>query len=197
MNIIYKDNPLTTEIELNEEEQSKLWYKVKIAKMEEKLFDASYYLEGENFNLEKAKFSVNQNFYFGENDDEESPLDKEANEMFINLSIELKSMHAGDCTCIPCSCFKCYAESLVGVDTLKGLSKYSAEKIMSGFGYGKDNKTIEEVINDMENDDCIPTEDLERWEKMGGYEQYIPRWKNELEEALKWLKTYKQEKLNR
>src|SRR6185369_3125953 len=47
--------------------------------------------------------------------------------------VELAGEHSGDCVCFPCSCVKCHAESLLGVDTIPGLGKHSAYKVGAAF----------------------------------------------------------------
>jgi len=195
MKITYKENPLCTEIELDDIEKIHLRYKIRVEKLEDLLFDAHFHLEEKRCDLEKVKKAVNPAYYYGENDDEESLLDKYVDSHFEMFLKELKSNHAGDCTCIPCSCFKCYAENLIGIDTLEGLDKYSGDSILGAFGY-ENNVTLDEAIQSLKDHDCIPSGDLKVWDKMGGYEQFIPRWKEENRRAIDWLEAYKEKHFN-
>lgn len=63
----------------------------------------------------------------------------------------LEGYHMGDCTCVPASCPKCYAESLLGVDTIEGLGKYEAGKIHDVFCPHNDfdERTIDEVLEEL------------------------------------------------
>lgn len=47
-----------------------------------------------------------------------SALDERTNMLHESYLEDLNGWHVGDCTCVPCSCGKCHAENLVGVDTL-------------------------------------------------------------------------------
>ena len=50
-------------------------------------------------------------------------------------------------------------------------------------------KTIEEALDYLKNYNPTPT-DPDKWERVGGYEQYLPRWKAEAKLAYDWLKNY-------
>jgi hypothetical protein len=191
MKINYNKNPLFTTIDLNETEKKELWYKIKIAEMEELLFSAAFALkEGQYFDLEEARRSVDMDYYCT---DEKSPLDERCDILLEHFLGELQSRHVGDCTCVACSCSKCHAESFLDINTMKGLGKHSANKIDGAFG--KDNeKTIDEAIASLANYEINPDNFKDpAWEKLGGYEQYIPRWKAEAVAAHDWLVKYKNE----
>jgi hypothetical protein len=198
MKINYNKNPLYTTITLDENEKQELWYKIKIAEMEDLLSDASFALqEGKSFNLDRARNQVDMNYYLADNDHDKSQLDERCDTLLDYYITALQSYHVGDCTCVPCSCEKCHAESLLGIDTISGIGKHSLYKINEAFG--KDNeKTIDEVIASLSTYQINPNSFINVvWEKLGGYEQYIPRWKNEAKVAHDWLVKYKNEHLNR
>ncbi len=188
MKITYNKNPLYTTIELDEHEKKELWYKIKVEQLEELIFGAHFHLkEGKYFDLEKARKEVDPEYYCT---DEKSPLDKRCDELLAYYLDDLQSCHVGDCTCVPCSCSKCHAESLLGIDTIPGLGKHSAYKVDAAFG--KDNeRSIEEAIAYLANYEPAPPSDPKTWEKVGGYEQHIPRWKAEAKVAHDWLVNYK------
>lgn len=189
MKITYHKNPLYSTTELDEHEKKELWYKIKIEQMDDLLFSAHFHLEGQYFNLETAKKAVDPDYYIAE-DDEISPLDKRCDDLLAYYISELQGVHLGDCTCVACSCGKCHAESLIGIDTIKGLGKHSASKIDGAFGSNNE-KTIDEAIASLANYEPSPPSNPEAWEKLGGYEQYIPRWKAEAKQAHDWLVNYK------
>lgn len=109
---------------------------------------------------------------------------------------ELQSGHCGDCICFACSCMKCWAESLLDINTLKGLGQHEASKIDSCFTdtsaepWSRRNMTAAQVIEELSKP--IPREKNEHW-KNSTQEQWdacIPRWEKERERALKWYQNY-------
>lgn len=192
MKITYNKNPLFTTIELDENEKKELWYKIKIAQMTDLLEEAEFSLTDDDyFNLTDAKKYVDSNYYNPANG-EKSQLDKHCDMVFGYYIHELKSCHYGDCVCFSSSCVKCNAESLLGIDTTKGLKPHAANKIFSAFGGIANDKTIDEAINKLANFNINPDDyTSENWEKIGGYEQHITRWKQENKEAHDWLVSYK------
>lgn len=196
MKIIYNKNPLLTTIELNELEKKEFWYKIKLKEMEDLLYSAHFYLEESNIqNIDKTKKYLDPSYYISENG--KSALDERCDELLDIFLSDLKYTHSGDCTCVPCSCSKCYAEFILGIDTIKGLSKYSASKINSAFGKNNE-KSIDEALDSLLNyEPVISAEEKVRWDKVGGYEQHLPRWKAEAKNAYDWLLQYKNEYLNK
>ena len=193
MKINYHKNPLYTTIDLEENEKKELWYKIKVAEIEELLSSAAFSLEeGQYFDLERARKAVETEYYWPE-DDGKSSLDKRCDKLLEHYLQELQSYHVGDCTCVACSCSKCHAESLLGINTMPGIGKHSAYKVSGAFG--KDNhKTIDEAIESLSKFEIDPEKyNTESWKKLGGYEQYVPRWKAEQEHAHAWLIQYKNE----
>lgn len=192
MKITYNKNPLLTTVELDDNEQKELWYKIKINEMEELLSSAAFSLEeGQYFNLERARKELETNYYCPDDDNEKSGLDKRCDQLLAHFIEELQSYHVGDCTCVPCSCSKCHAESILGIDTMPGLGKHEANKIDGAFGKDND-KTIDEAIESLSKFEINPENyNTEGWKKLGGYEQYVPRWKAEQERAHAWLINYK------
>lgn len=127
---------------------------------------------------EKLEFHKKVYQYLSEEDFELTEEQKE--EIYNNYLKELTEEHGGDCTCAPCSCPKCHAESLLEIDTIQGLDKHSAYKIQRFF---RTHSSIDEVIKELHN--------YEPELQFDGSEKYIPRWKEEAAEALVWLQHYK------
>ena len=197
MKITYNKNPLYTTVELDENEKKEFWYKIKIEEMTNLLFEAHFYSDSERFDLERVKRAVDPEYYLKEGhkgkDGEKTKLDEECDVRLKAYLDDLRGCHVDDCTCVPCSCSKCHAESLLCIDTMPGLGKHSAHKIDAAFG--KDNeKSIEQAIESLANYNPYlpsPPKDAKVWEKLGGYEQYIPRWNKEAKAAHDWLVNYK------
>lgn len=102
----------------------------------------------------------------------------------------LNTEHMGDCTCVPASCIRCRVEDMLGINTIKGLGKHSANKVQGAFGRDG-NKTIDEAIAYLEKVPDYKKPDT--WPDSVGWDVHIPRWESEREAAIKWLKVYKEE----
>lgn len=62
-----------------------------------------------------------------------------------DLSKSLLDTHCGDCTAMASSCTKCYAEWLLGIDTIRGLSKHSGNRLLHMFNVS--DATIDSVLD--------------------------------------------------
>lgn len=187
MKITYNKNPLLTTVELDEHEKKELWYRIKIKEMEELLYSAHFHLqEGKFYDVNRAKESVKADYYCT---DDKSDLDKRCDELFGYFIEELMGKHAGDCTCIACTCDKCYAESLLGIDTIKGLGKHSASKIDAAFGINNE-KTLDEAIESLAHYEPVRSASWEKYPQ-ADFDKHVSRWKQEAKVAHAWLVQYK------
>lgn len=189
MNIIYHKNPLFTTVELNDYEKKEFWYKIKIKEMEELLFDAHFNLEKNHFNIEKSYLAVDPDYYFNSENNKKTKLDQRCDLLLEHLIEELKSQHIGDCTCVPCSCSKCYAESILGIDTIPLLKKHSAYKINDAFGKNNEN-TLSEALEALKNYQPKRTGSWLNYPEKD-FLQHLSRWKIEAQDAYEWLLNYK------
>lgn len=196
MKITYTQNPLLTVVEPDELEIEKMRYKIMCDDMTDLLFTVHFELSQENPNMDRIKEVVNPDYYLNDNDAGVTNQEQHVQEILQYYIKELQLEHGGDCTCFPASCPKCHAESLLGIDTIKGLGKHECRKIAGAFrqkvGDLYEQRTINEAIEHLKNYDPVP-QDKDGWEKVGGYEQYIPRWTQEAATALAWLQNYKDE----
>lgn len=195
MKITYTPNPLNTIIELDEHEQKELWYKIKVNEMEEMLSMAEHYVTEKYLNLDEAREQLDSSYYFAD-DSGKSKLDERCDTLLEHFLQELKSNHIGDCTCIACSCSKCHAESILGIDTIPGLSKYTGHNIRNAFiikvGDKYESRTLDEALEKLSKFEIDPENyNTESWKKIGGYEQYLPKWQKDQEIAYQWLLNYK------
>jgi hypothetical protein len=189
MNITYHKNPLFTTVELDDYEKKEFWYKIKIQEMEELLFDAHFHLKEEYFKIEEAQRAVDPDYYLHEKNNDKTKLDKRCDLLLEHFLEELQSRHVGDCTCVPCSCSKCHAESILGIDTIPLLKKHSAYKIDDAFGKNNE-KSISEALDALKNYQPQRTGSwLNSPEK--DFLQHLPRWKSEAQDAYEWLLNYK------
>lgn len=223
MKITYTPNPLNTIIELDEHEKEVLKLKIKIRELEESLGSASVLLDPKNASwimkpsprhpegrtiesliAEVLDSYLNMSYMYSEGEYEGKGLDGRVNELFDYCMDDLTSNHVGDCICVAMSCSKCHTEELLGINTIKGLGKHSAHKIESAFSNGRDadgkwlpEKSIDEVLEILKNYTVVaPTKNLDGWAKLGGWEQYVPRWTAEAKAAYEWLKSYKDAHFN-
>ena len=181
MNIIYQPNPLATIVELDDHDREVLKLKLIINDVNETFVEAYFHLtEGKNYNPSAAKKLLLCD------DDLEEKQSAKATRLLNICQSELRKAHVGDCICVPCSCVKCYAESFLGINTIKDLRKHEASHINSAFNSGK---TLDEVIKHLENyaDAPKPGWAATRPEL---YESSLPRFLQEATAAAIWLKEY-------
>lgn len=187
MKINWHQNPFLTTVELDERDKERILIAYQNEEYTNILCDLNLDLNG-SYNrpaltdLEVIKEKVGK---WGEI----CNLEVESEEIQSYIK-ELDYPHMGDCTCVPCTCFRCLVESMLGIDTIKGLGKHEANNVLGEFG--KDGtKTIDEAIATLEADKEYIKPDT--WPDSVGYEIHIPRWESERKRAIEWLKKYKEE----
>ena len=185
MKITYTPNPLRTTIELDEFEKKEFWYKIKIEQLMWKIWGAKFHTDPtyQFYNLERAREEL---------EFDEDELNKRVDELCQYYLKNLLDIHCGDCTCVPASCDKCHAESLLEIDTIKGLGKHEGSKISAAFDMkpgGVDGRSLDEAIEVLAN-----YKPRAEWE---GWEAHAERWAREATNALEWLKAYKERHFSR
>ena len=106
-------------------------------------------------------------------------------ESIQRLASFLDDVHIGDCTCVPCTCMKCYVEEFTGISTINGIDKHQLHKIDKAFSlHSKIDGAIEYL--------AIKPTYIKQDNWRNGYEIHIPRWETERIAALGWLKEYKE-----
>lgn len=218
MKITYTPNPLRTIIELDDHEKEVFKLKLKIEQLEEDIFAAAYELDPKNANWTMSSSHRHPNgrtqeeliagvlsdhldtsYLYSEGEYKGRGLDARVDELFGYYVDDLRGSHAGDCTCVACSCTKCHAEGMLGIDTIKGLEKHAAHKIQAAFDYreGDEWKTrsLDEVLEILRTyEPGKPSPESEAaWAKAGGWEQHVPRWTKEAKAAYEWLLNYRNE----
>jgi hypothetical protein len=192
MEIVWNENPLFTKVILNDTEKELLEARL--------LFDdyASFSC-GLHMGLER-----NDTKYVHElirrtwGEFESGSIQKDNRGYAQNLIQALENdMHIGDCTCEPASCTKCGAEDLMKINTLEGLGKHEARKIMAAFsknefGYTND-RTINEALEILSERPEYKMSKAWKNTTQEEYEVHIPRWEKERENAYAWLLKYKQD----
>lgn len=186
MRIDYHQNPLRSQVFLDETEKKLLKATIKNELLLEALAAIWYqFRTKEPPSLEKIKEEVS---FF--DDDEDGVLSVRVNDLYDVYIKELEEsyMHIGDCTCVPATCYKCLAEEYAGVDTIEGLGKHLASKIDRAF---KDSSTsIDEAI-DFLSKPISEEPNAEYINHPEMYRTHRPRWEQERVSALKWLINYK------
>lgn len=180
MKINYHLNPCNTTIELTDHEKALLKLNIKLREMEELLFEAHFALKhAKNApEMKRVEEAVDPDYYMSE-DDGPSKLDQRVESLYQLALEELEhGAHVGDCTCVACSCSKCWAEGMIGIDTIKGVGKHSLYKID---GAARNAKTPEEVMAKL-GKEITSTED---WHK-----GHLERWNTERLSALGWYEHY-------
>jgi hypothetical protein len=184
MKIDYHQNPLRSQVYLDDTEKKLLKANIKTEILLEALAAVWYeFRKKEPPSLEKIKEEVS---FF----DEDIGLSTRVDDLYDVYIKELEESytHIGDCTCIPATCYKCLAEEYAGVDTIEGLGKHLASKIDRAF---KDSSTsIDEAIDFLSNPISEdPNAEYINHPEM--YRSHRPRWEQERVSALKWLVNYK------
>lgn len=190
MKIIWNQNPLRTVVELDEHEKEVLWYKVKIQEMEELLYTAHFHLTPDYgyFNAAKVQQACDPSYFISDeyNKDKPSLINQTVDERHKTYLDALQGSHDGDCICHACSCIKCHAEQLLGVDTILGLRKHQAAAIHQACGGWKEQIPIEQAIKTLEEYDAHKR--IPQWK---GEQKWYDKWNLDHKQAAEWLKMYK------
>lgn len=169
MKIIYHENPLTSKVELNHNDKKKLFSQIKQQEYKNLLITKQY----------KNKLQISN-----------TTINKNAHHTMLLYIDALLNNHQGDCTCVSFSCTKCAAEYVLDINTIKGLTKQCANKIHTAFNQHKDT-SIEQAIQYLSTFSIDAEKfNTKAWKDIGGHEQYVPRWKQEQEDAHQWLINY-------
>lgn len=131
MKIEYALNPLNSIITLDEKDKEILLLKIKIELLEDNMLMAQFNLRENALNINKA-YDLLELY---EEDGDTHLIDKRAQHMLSYYLDSLSDSHWGDCTCVPCSCTKCHAERMLGIDTTPGLGKYAGYYIANAFSF--------------------------------------------------------------
>jgi hypothetical protein len=181
MKITYNKNPLCSIIELDDVEKELLRLKVKLEEYDEIIFSAWCSLEDNNIADLRVKLDPNRR--------SSEKFEHRVVELTNHYIDELKLSHAGDCTCIPCSCSKCRAEELIGQSTLTPFpGKHVLAKI--DYAFGKNNeRSFSEALKILAEYEPVRSS---LWEKypIEEFNKYIPQWKEEARLAHDYLENY-------
>jgi hypothetical protein len=182
MNIHYQPNPLRTVVELDDNDLETLRLKLIIEDLQDRIYGAHFHLvSGERFDVQAAIRSLNVEGL------EDEPFEKRISGLLAICVDELRGAHIGDCTCQPCTCMKCYAETLLGIDTIKGLDKHAAIKIENAFASAH---SFDEALTWLDEYKPVRTETWLRFPQED-FDRHVPRWTEEARQAADWLRHYR------
>lgn len=185
MKVYWDLNPLTSKITLNEVER-KLLHRSYLAEQYDMI---GSFLRNANKALTEDERQRSLNY--ADSYLERADAEEESGEFLANLLEYLQEEHLGDCTCVPASCMKCYAEYLLGFSTTSGLGKSGGHAIHSVFHddkYKPLDITGEQALEKLNNPNFWPMNPS--WKDENEYAKYIPRWTEEYQSAGRWYKTY-------
>jgi hypothetical protein len=200
MKILWNPNPLLSVVELDDADKKLLWHRTKIEQLEKKIASAHFDLDakygewltsiGKGRSLDATVAEALRSLDYAHVCGDENRSDRTFDEYVDWLTREyveaLSLGHGGDCTCVPCSCTKCHAEMLVGVDTIAGLGKHEASYIGGAFApKGAPARTIDEAIAHLSD---YEPKDVKDW----GI-PHVARWREEARRAHEWLIAYRRE----
>jgi hypothetical protein len=211
MKITYNKNPLYTTVELDESEKKIFELKIKIAEYEEMVHGAYFTLSHHDWwnksiakdgaakpvrtledTVQEAIKELHPDYWCQEDNEGPCKMEQRVQMLLDHFLTELQSYHCGDCTCVAMSCSKCHAERLLGINTIPGIGKHELYKIDGAFGKNNE-KSLDEALESLKNYKVEPPADTSSWDRVGGFEQYIPRWTQEAQGAYQWLLKYKEE----
>ena len=176
MQINWNQNPLRTQVILDDNDKEKLFLRLKI----DHLLGVSRLtrLKLVKGNVEEALRTLKHI----------NPSNCDLEEKVSSLIDTLLDIHCGDCTCVATSCEKCYAEDLLRIDTIKGLRKYSGYILDGMF---KKHPHISDVLNDLK--EPIVYEKTHKWKIFSNeqFEKFSRGWADDRKATFKWLEQYK------
>lgn len=213
MKIVWKENPLATAVELDEKDVVILRLRLRVEDLEERILGAHMELDPEHqvwarqhlknvpADLEgfvaRARAELRWPYVAGEESRSGETFEQRLDELVSHYVEELRGEHMGDCTCVPASCSKCYAEHLMGIDTIEGLGKHPGSKISGLFSRRPDGSfpSLDDVLERLRVYEPVNMSP-ETWPQ-ADFDVHVPRWKEEARHAYEWLSAYKREKLGR
>lgn len=196
MNIIWKPNPLTSIVEVDDNDKERMLLAYKDDRYCSLLIRIQNGVKGK-FN--QPKWTLEQVETEVEKWRKICEMDIDSPELTAYID-DLSGVHIGDCTCIACSCMKCWGESLLGISTIEGLGNHEGANLWSAFTKpGRDTYDEDSWHDDIDlaleylNTPISETPNKHYEGKEDLWKSCIPRWESERKNAYKWLKAYKEE----
>ena len=179
MKIRLAHNPLASTVELDQGELRALRLRVEIEDLEDRLLSAWALLaQGAPVDASKLRSECDCSFMAPPKSLERAErLDRIA----AQHAAELMGEHFGDCVCAPCSCAKCRAESLAGVDTLGKVGKHELRMIEGVFGGPSPALTAQEAAARLDE----PLSASEDW-----HGAHLERWNAQRRQAARYMREH-------
>lgn len=196
MKFIWNDNPMRTSVVLDDADRRLLRALVEVEELRECIGGAHLDLDPEwrqqhsktedSVAIQNAIMCLRYEWIEGEAEVCGKTFAQHVDDRTALYARELESgVHDGDCTCVACSCLKCHAERLAGIDTIGGLTKGMGHAIAHRFAPGK---TSADVVAELRAYAPNPN-DCER------LRAHHDRWVADARAAADWLERYRSEKL--
>lgn len=167
----WAENPLTSKIHLTD-----------VGRLRVKVGIAIDWVYGAKASIQLAR-DHNDLTWLRHVDPETDDVDAAMEANLARCEADLRDVHCGDCTCVPASCMRCHAESLLGFSTTEGLGKHEGHCIQSAFSEGR--TTIDEALSYLASP-VRPT-----WGTPEDWAPHMERWALERANALEWLSAYR------
>jgi len=195
MRILWAENPLETRVELDSADRDLLRERLRVEHLQNLLFSTYFVLKPREEaqitaedRVEGALLALDLDYIFDDVSRDGKSFSERLDEQVTYYTQALIEKHDGDCVCFPCSCMKCYAETLLGIDTNKGLGKHPATKINAAFNEGR---TIDEAVEWLSRYQPTYTHNP-NWPEQE-WQKHVSRWIEEGKRAHTWLVVYRDE----
>lgn len=195
MEIIWNNNPLKTQVILNQHEAEVLWYKLKVDLLLEAMCSAECSMNLEfmepihqkthgpdyRYTAEEALKAVRDDLRFDYHDSEDFDIRvNEVHQMYLDA---LQGSHGGDCTCFCATCIKCDAEKKMGLNTIEGLSNHAGHYVCLAFN--RRDCDLDKAIQNLE--------EFKPRKKFGSDDALQAQWSDWAAAALTWLVKYRED----
>lgn len=169
------ENPLHAKVTLSESAKREFTYRFALKQMEDMAWEVRFRCDEAHKALDpKRALEAVEDFTEFEGHDKYPEGSYEFWEAFANKRgldnyiHALNEEHGGDCTAVACSCIRCWAESLAGLNTFKG-GKHMGASISGMFAKKSNNPQVLEAIQAQQKRseeywEKIKLEDPARWE---------------------------------
>jgi hypothetical protein len=175
LKINWHENPLKTTVVLDEIEKKIFGEKARIRELKSAAQYAALHLRDKNDKF----YDPDRALSYLQRVLDEDGLKERTSDKLIELE---NGFHCGDCTCVATSCEKCFAEDILEIDTLDGLSQRSAHKLDVLYGR-EDAIGMDDVLGALEVEIAEALESA----RLDDHAESV--------EVYKWLLRYKTEKL--